>query len=673
MMINGKQKWNKAFKDFWDFSYSKANIWLLILFSFLIICNASMGTLSYNEIDSNALPVISLQYRGSVLMEQQDIDQARTDFPFLYDGIYTYDDLRSSKLIKVTDETWLSYYFPIYPLFCIPVKVAFSIMGLPQERTFSVTNAMLVIFALYVVLRYLKVTDRQKLFLLLLLMINPVIFYINYICYEAFMFSMVTVSLVLYYNKCKKRSAFLLSLAGMSNSAVMAIGLLMVAEYVIEMFAANRGRTWGNLVKNNLKETVLYAISFIPCFAQYIAIYTSLGTVERGTHMMATTGYYGARFLTYLFDPTVGFFTFAPLQILFFIYCILVIIRLKKWKALVRGMFLVAAVAAFSLVVHINCGMIFCARYLVWTYPACALFIAEELDEIVLRKHILTISKFLMVGATCFLILINYQKNQSDRSYYFNNATQMILNICPGIYNPYSATFYCRTLHTDGAYHISEPAYYRDADRSLEVRKIIFKAVPESEQILLNDLTGSDESINYLRCAINKYNLDGKFHYINLPRNGKYSLKEKLAELELGHEIYFDGTEEDAHKYFVYGISATETNFAWTDGNKVVFRAYLPDYNTKDDLRLNINIGWVFYQPQRIIIKCDEDILAEEVVETGKTIEVNIPKQYVGEKVVELSFELPDAVSPKYLRQSTDSRTLGLAVQSFSVSSGMDE
>lgn len=178
--------------------FNKLSRLLLLLFAFFALAIAFGVRLTYAEIDSNALPVISIQYRGSILINEGDIRTAQADFPSLYQNINTYDDLRSAKLVKVTEEDWRSYYFPIYPALCIPLKILFSYIGIAQERTFSVTNALLVLLALYSVYKWLDISEKRRVAAILLLILSPIVYYINYICYEAFVFSMVTMSLVAY-------------------------------------------------------------------------------------------------------------------------------------------------------------------------------------------------------------------------------------------------------------------------------------------------------------------------------------------------------------------------------------------------------------------------------------------------------------------------------------------
>lgn len=97
---------------------------ILVLFiAFFLLSRAFVGQIWYAEIDSNALPVIAMQYHGSILMDESDLSLAQRDFPTLYDGINSYDDLRSAKLVQLPSGKWMAYYFPAYPFCALVVKL----------------------------------------------------------------------------------------------------------------------------------------------------------------------------------------------------------------------------------------------------------------------------------------------------------------------------------------------------------------------------------------------------------------------------------------------------------------------------------------------------------------------------------------------------------------------
>ncbi len=505
---------------------SKRTNWIccviMAVLAVFLMAEAYFGPVSYGEIDSNALPVISLQYRGSILMQQSDIRQAKKDFPELYEDVESYEDFRSAKLLKVTEDKWMSFYFPIYPLFCIPVKLILALVGANQERCFEVTNALLVIAAFYFVLRKLKAGSRQRFLAAAMLVLSPAIFhYVNYICYEAFIFSMLTISLVQYSSGKYKSSAFALALGGMSNSAVMAVGIVMVCEYLGRILYRNRGTKLVALIRDNFKETFLYGLCYVPCLIPFAVQRYYL---SQSLYVVTSDGTQGltGRVLAYLFDPNLGFCSFAPLAAAVFLILILVSVLRRRYHALVWLLFLLGSVTAVSFMPHINCGMEFCARYVVWIYPVIPIFLATEGYELFQKVRGRAVCYCAVILSTAFFLYWN----NGVLLYHFNNCSEWLLNYAPALYDPLSSTFYCRTLHVDGGYSYTQPAYHKNK-KTDEITKLIYKADAGAAELVLNDVTGTEDSLRYLEQEIEKRGEDGKFHYIDLPVWGKYEIYEK--------------------------------------------------------------------------------------------------------------------------------------------------
>ena len=101
------------------------------------LLTTAMSNPNYMEIDSYVLPIVSIQHRGSIIMQQQDIDQAKIDFPDLYFGVNNYDTLRLSRLRKIDDNHWVSFYFPVYAIVCLPVKLILTFFRLNQQQAFT--------------------------------------------------------------------------------------------------------------------------------------------------------------------------------------------------------------------------------------------------------------------------------------------------------------------------------------------------------------------------------------------------------------------------------------------------------------------------------------------------------------------------------------------------------
>lgn len=140
-----------------------------------------------------------------------------------------------------------------------------------------------------------------------------------------------------------------------------------------------------------------------------------------------------------------------------------------------------------------------------------------------------------------------------------------------------------------------------------------------------------------------------------------------LSHYKLGSTVFFDDSINDAHLYFTDGIARTETDYAWMTGNETTFSLPLTG-EIAGDLVLQINLKRIYQAPKKMIVKCDDTVLFDETINTpDEPVLISIPKECVHDGSLDLSFLLPDAVSPKSLGLSSDSRNLSFGVASFSL------
>lgn len=129
----------------------------------IILCSVIVDS-SCMEGDSYMLPIESLQHRGSIVITQEDIDYARDDMPYFYGNVYTYNDLRSAKLCQIDENHWLAWYFPLYAMLCLPMKLVLQLAGLDQHYAFTFTNGLMCALAFYL-LYYYALKKKEKILL----------------------------------------------------------------------------------------------------------------------------------------------------------------------------------------------------------------------------------------------------------------------------------------------------------------------------------------------------------------------------------------------------------------------------------------------------------------------------------------------------------------------------
>lgn len=477
----------------------------------------------YHEIDSYVLPSVSMQYRHSLIITQEDIDRAKIDFPKYYEKVEDYDSLRSSQLVKITDDKWLSYYFPLYAMLCLPLKIIFQLAGINQIRAFTVTNAVFVMSALIYLYRKLDVSFIYKQLAVLLFVISPIHMYIEYVSAEAVMFSMITIALVMYSNKRYRFAAVMISIASMPNPTVMAVGIVMVAAYFVKMFS---GRKEVKIFsRGNIFDIIKYGCCYVPClipFAFNLALIGSANPTASG----ATTADYGARLLSYFFDVNLGFFSFAPLTLIAFAVLTAVSLRRRNYDSLIYAGFLIAPVLAYSFMIYINCVPVFCVRYVMWTYPSLLIGTVLTADKIIREGGLKYAVGGILAAASAAMLAIN---NIPMYYFGFNGMSTFLLENMPALYKPYHATFYASNDMVNWPYEIDFPSYYfSQKDGSL--RKMLFKSTDAYKEEVLSSLKGSESSMNKFSRLVNKIPSDGKFHYINISPLSDIELREKSSE-----------------------------------------------------------------------------------------------------------------------------------------------
>jgi hypothetical protein len=149
------------------------------------------------------------------------------------------------------------------------------------------------------------------------------------------------------------------------------------------------------------------------------------------------------------------------------------------------------------------------------------------------------------------------------------------------------------------------------------------------------------------------------------PTGKVYSSKGVIDNvINLGEEITFikNGKTGQLFRGMFWG---SEGNFSWAKGKANKFFLIF-NKNPENDVIATFNFG-AFNPPQRMIVKCNEDTLLNEIMTDPNSNRVvfNIPKELINGNQVTLTLEYPDAVSPASIGESNDERILAFAFTSM--------
>lgn len=142
--------------------------------------------------------------------------------------------------------------------------------------------------------------------------------------------------------------------------------------------------------------------------------------------------------------------------------------------------------------------------------------------------------------------------------------------------------------------------------------------------------------------------------------SGRY-LHEPLA---VNEKIYFSSDHYNATNYVQTGMFDKESLYSWTSGYEMKMTFKVCDIENGANLRAKYELAGVYNNNQKTIVYVNDVCVFDEVV-NGGSIEFEFKAPADG--VINIRMELPEAVSPLELGQSSDARKLALAIMSFQV------
>ncbi|MEA5093476.1 MAG: hypothetical protein VB128_00830 [Sedimentibacter saalensis] len=506
--------------------YYKMCIGFLIGFMLLIYSGALLWQpVPMGESDDYMLATVSLQYRGDLAIRQSDLEQAIVDFPEFADYLKAnYDAGLMSEYVD-ENEGRLPWYFGTYSALCIPVKIILGSLGLPQIYTYAITNCMLYLLALLCILLFLNRSMKERFYLIILIAINPAVFYIVWQSAEVCIFSLMVLSLIFFANKNFKLAALFVSIAGTLNSTVMIYGMVIILAYFVELLKEIPINKWIMEIKKNLKEIFELALYFIPCLIPFIYYYINFNVFNlQVAYGFADNSNYFGRFFAYLFDWNFGILPYYLIILILFIVLSVFTIIKKQFKGLFYTLSFFGVIAAFSIMWHINCGMSGIARYNVWVAPIMIFGTIKMISEI--KSYKIRKLTDILIGLSAVLsTLIIFQygvmfayKTSDIR---LTPIAEKILNTYPSLYYSYPSTFVSRVMHIPGGYDYTDLVIYEN-DQNM-IKKIMVSA--NSWEKLVDEIEGDEEGINYIKNYEHKIMKDPHFIFINVPFQYHLSIK----------------------------------------------------------------------------------------------------------------------------------------------------
>jgi hypothetical protein len=129
------------------------------------------------------------------------------------------------------------------------------------------------------------------------------------------------------------------------------------------------------------------------------------------------------------------------------------------------------------------------------------------------------------------------------------------------------------------------------------------------------------------------------------------------------------GAGGNAGPYKVTGWSGNDTGFTWTEGHRAVLRFKTPPAETGIVMNLEA-AGLASPTPQTVEIEVNDKPLKKLVMSNGREMyNIDIPSQYLKpDGILQIQFDMPNAISPFELRMNQDKRVLSMGVFTLTLS-----
>ncbi len=609
------------------------------------------------EWDDYTLPIASMLNDHDFCISSDDVEVYKEIFPEWKDYISDYS---LSFYTNRAGNEELTYYYPVYAIACLPFVIGLRIIGHSTLLAFSFTNLLLLMVALFYVARNLKTSPWIRLLLVLILSVNPAVFYIRWPSAEIMIYALLMMGATCWYNGWNKRAAVFVSIAGMLNPTVLCIGIIMIAQYFVSLFRSHTDKTqWSTYIVQKIPEVLRYGLCYIPGIIPMIYNLYHTGHMNlTASHAVFTQSNESTieRFFAYLFDLNFGLLPYYAVLLPLAILLIGLAIVRKHWKYLLWIITFLVNVYLYSIMTHINSGMSGVARYNVW---GCTLLIFAV---VLYGYEMLHKQMAKMIGGclVCLSVLLSgviicryypeyLETNLNNRK--MTPIAAWTLEHAPAVYNPMFSTFYARTLHEEGGYDYLEhtPIVYAGEDGY--IHKIL--ASKKDAEVLTHGFVSCSGNDAWFERKVEA--LGEEPEYISVPKNVQLV---RGVSYTLGTPITCQGEDYNARDYVLRGLSHMEEWGSWTDGREL-WMSFVSDSDCRI-ISATITCPNVFMEQQPVIVYVNDVEVTNQDVAAGDSFSFSFENPGKGE-IVRIRMEFPGAHSVARYGGAED-RVLGIGI-----------
>lgn len=330
-------------------------------------------------------------------------------------------------------QLWFSYHFWFYSLICLPVRMVLESIGANIILTHLATNLLVLFIAIAVIARLYRFKLVHRIFLILLLIFSPILWYIDWPHPEAFCGILVYLGTVLFYHKNKLSALLCMSLATTQNLPIGIIALFIFVDIL-------RKREVNIQLLLKLFISSIWAISSI----LFYLIYFGKTSIISNSYYVSISNISLKRFWHFFFDLNQGIILGIPFILI--TLCFFLIVDFSR-KKLFKEYYLLASIPLMSLLfmqMYVwNDGNAVIKRYAIWVVPLLIISFYFRITKLKSYAHYLLAIAAILIQP----FVIFSQQDFTKITWHANSLTpfsKYVFNHYPSFYNPDPLVFLMR-------------------------------------------------------------------------------------------------------------------------------------------------------------------------------------------------------------------------------------
>jgi hypothetical protein len=343
-----------------------------------------------------------------------------------------------------------STHFFFYSIFIAPVRLLMRVLKQDEMKSFRVTNVLFLFSTLYFICRFYIKKLPQRLVLLLIVLLSPIVHFIIWPGPELMYTCFILLALIFFLNDKQWLGIIFAFFASWQSQPLMFIPLSMIAAQTFTLWKEKKMNAIALLALESL-----FVLVFFPNL-YYLMIFGK-PTPFAVTNIVGASNFTLQKVIEVITDPNIGLIFYMPIMTLVGLYYLItkkesIIIKLFLFGSIVTPLFFFPAIINWN---HGTAGY-GPTRYALYIIPFLIYYFVRNFKVSVRHSIILV----LFVGTQLFVLFFNgFFMPPLESSFKHTPYAKFILNNFPQFYNPTPEIFIERT---SGKEIVIDTVIYKD-------------------------------------------------------------------------------------------------------------------------------------------------------------------------------------------------------------------